>query len=217
MNKLFVRMGFLCALFAASNCLADVLDQVSDVGPVEFYEISRRWEPGQSFTAGLSGRLSRIELKVQRMSEATALPLKLEMRAVEPNWYISETILGSVTLEPAHFPLRDGHNDPGYTSIDVRAMGIDVQPGDRLAIVLRSDEAFSIVTWIGYRAVKSRQGEDIYSGGHGGNRRTGSGDIFSGVYGLQRDLAFRTYVVPEPAGLGALILAGAVLTRRRGG
>jgi len=165
----------------------------------------------QTFTVGITGQLTGVDILVQK--SAPTMPLLFDLRT---------TIAGVPTLADAGGNILASISIPGasvpspaaYLPLDVTGAGIFVSAGDVLAIVLRSNGAISEYGWLGTRA-------DGYAGGQAWLRLTGGWGTNVTIH----ELDFNTYVtpagtgdqtIPEPASL--LLLAaglGVVAWRRR--
>ena len=146
----------------------------------------------QPFTAGRQGILDRLEVRVRTLPRAglPAGPLRIEIRALDdaglPSWNPAVTLF-SVELESAAFS-----SFPEPTAVNVRAAGIRVAAGDRLAIVIaivepplpESDPQYELC------------GADGYPGGTSYAGTTGWPPWFERDW----DLAFRTWVAAEGTG-----------------
>ena len=169
----------------------------------------------QTFTVGLPGRLTGFDLWVQR-SMAVTQPLLYDFRRTEAGVPTEsdtgDNILASGTLDAGLFEVvSDSNTTPAdLLHIDLEKP-FDVQVGDVLSLVLRSDDPSSLsYVW--------RFGGDAYAGGRSYSRigpRTWGGFPSS----LDGDTVFRTYVVvPEPSSvclLGFALLVGTARPRRR--
>ena len=210
-----------CAAFLASGSsalAAPVLDQ--EYNP--FLNINANigqhsngffQDRAQTFTVGITGILSRIEMRVFRNNPASTGPLLIDVR----------TVSGGVPFEPdTGAGILESHivagpsvsSDPtGFVGIDLS--GIAVAAGDVLAIAVRTSDPldFSFI-WGGTNV-------DLYAGGAQYNRAVGAATW--GQNDAIKDLNFRTFVevsVPAP-GAAAFLFFGAVTValtrcRRRG-
>jgi probable HAF family extracellular repeat protein len=211
----FLVLGVLGVIFAIISMLAagaargDVLDQANDeavTDVISFSEINIPYDFAQTFTVGLSGQLSRIELDVWRKS-VTTQNLRVDIRRTVAGTPVASDsqALGVVTLPPSAVPIEPIHSFPyvpQFTSIDFSSFNIQVHSGDVLAIALHCD---ATDYYHGYLWHTSNQGVDNYPRGTEFGRYNGGA-----WYAPQYDCAFHTFVtVPEPSMI-VLLLAGAL-------
>ena len=206
---------------------APVLDQSnvfgpSTVGSIAWREVSASFDEAQTITVGLAGKLTKIDLELDRYVN-TVLPITIDLRVtnasnrpVEPD----SPVLASFALTPAAVPVFPQPISFPYTgqflSLDLSAFNVTVAPGNVLAIAARSDSPLSGIS-VGYLwRISEPQGSGIYPGGSAYTRTTGN--WFQ--VGTSDDFVFRTYVdnVPEPAAAAAmttgLTLAAMFIVRR---
>lgn len=190
--------------FAASA----VLDQSSPTGSAQtFVGAGGGDTPGdraQTFVVGIEGVLTAIDVQVAQSSVGGTVLLD-----VRPTDASGRPLAGNESI------LASASNAsvteiPSFASFDVSAANLFVSPGDRLAIVLRSNSGrFS---WYG-------QFSDPYAHGSAFFRNGFSSGFWSASLSPGVDLAFRTYVAPVPEPGGFLLMATVVarFTSNRGG
>jgi len=149
----------------------------------------------QTFTVGITGILSRVEIRVFNRDLVATQPLIIDIRTVvggvptEANF--GPNILETHSVAAALVPTTQF----GFVGVDLA--GIAVTAGDVLAIAARTTDPAN------FSFIWGATNTDLYAGGAQYNRVTGV------PYGLNdgvRDLNFRTFVeVPAP---GALLILG---------
>lgn len=192
---------------------APVLDQSFDASGGSFLSgITSSQELAQTFTVGLTGLLTSVDVQIRNFG--ASLPLLLDIRStsggapVEPN----APVLASASLPPASIPGTVGFVSFGFTPFAVTA-------GDVLAIALRASpgQGGFAYGWQGDAA-----------GGYGPGQRylrtPGTVTWFGGGSLSDQDFGFKTFVdtaavaVPEPTSLALFatgLLALALMLRRR--
>lgn len=167
-------------------------------------------DAAQTFTVGMTGVLTGVEILVRRDNASITQPLVLDIRTTtggaptEPN--AGANILGSVSAAAATIPLATT-----FVSFDLTALGISVSTGDVLAITTRSAGENPAYLWTGSNT-------NDYLPGSAYRR------LFSTTWEVPtfaNDFAFRTYVdaspIAEPGMLAlfGLGLAGIGIARRK--
>ena len=160
---------------------------------------------GQTFTVGLTGVLSSIEVRVLKDTDIFE-SLTLDLRT--PNGTLpglAAATLATAVLSPGDIP----NAVTSFVSFDLSGAGIAVTAGDFLSFVLsspsqhRSPASYTIT---------NSGAEGGYDGGDGFLGRGPGGNTFT----VTNDLFFRTFVdVPEPAPLAVLALGIVVLVSAR--
>ena len=154
----------------------------------------------QTFTAAETGKLVQVEALMRGFGSST---FEIWPVALGEPLQIPTTPLFSGTLN-----FSTG-NTIQFEPLDVSSAGINLQPGDMLALVQIGNSHTGSGSWFGTNF-------DGYSGGAGFTTIT---TATTGPWNdLDWDLGFRTYidVIPEPAGIGLFVTAvGLLLGVRR--
>jgi len=146
-------------------------------------------DEAQTFTVGIAGTLTRIEVFVYRVGDPGEAILLLDVRPTVNSVPVEDD---SQILASADIPVSVLPELPAFTSLDISAAGLSVAEGDVLAIVLRSNlPPTSIVYWRG----DAPGNEDPYPDGEWFTRNRPIGSWTSGVFG-PADLGFQTFVDP---------------------
>lgn len=178
------RLAALATVLSATPALSDVLDQ-SQPTP-----IGGMWRKaalhgagitGATFTAGIAGRLSRLEVGLARVGDPGAMTLTIYSTDAGG---LPVTPLGSVTVSSS--PVRAWQDDDQFPlhEINVEAMNLTLAPGTRYAYALTS----AVQGETDYVMVAGTE-EDVYT--QGGYYVTGSQGVY--IY-PQHDGVFRTWV-----------------------
>lgn len=180
---------------------------------------------GQSFTPGMSGLLSRIDLV---LTNALTTPVSATLRLFGPSpnnnnpmqfWWANAPLASRTVSLPSYIiPFNGTFNRALIPSIDISAIGFQVTAGQQIFMTLTFTGQNSVVWPMALNGqVFSYAGGTALSGRSDG---TPIGQLSS------FDLGFRTYVtqvsaVPEPATWSMLIagfgLVGWTMRRRRAG
>jgi hypothetical protein len=164
-----------------------VLDQQHDFAATDEGTVRSDIDRAQTFTVGVTGTLSRVDLRVRRPDASTTAPLLLDIRStsaggpVEPN----APVLASVSIPASTIPIVSLASTP-FTSFDLSAANLQVAAGDILAVVLRSANPYE---W----AISN-------SGGYSAGSEFVRSPVTSHQWdlgALDDDFAFRTFVLPE--------------------
>lgn len=184
-------LGIALALPALTNA-APIIDQSTIGEPQSAGGLSindpeaNGQSVAQSFTVGMNGLLTQIDLFVSVSSIFAQGDLVLELQGVSGG-LPDGVVLAATTLAEASIVA-------GVNSFDVAAAGVFVEVGDILAFVVYGGPSA-----IGYSA--RRTGDDVYAGGQAMVRKGSTGD-WSAVTQLPDnntiDFIFQTWVDPDP-------------------
>ncbi len=140
-SRRFLQFACVAGLFLALGpglASAGVLDQVFEPDLSDGYidgEIENipphELASGQSFTVGLGGILTGVEVLLSRVSDEAG-DLVVEIQTTTAG-IPDGGMLGFTTVPRSEIP-----QEPTYLSVDLTAAGIPVAVGDQLAIVLRA-------------------------------------------------------------------------------
>lgn len=204
---------------STANAQEPILDQVNDVPTdsgsiLSSAAVNAGSDQAQVFTVGISGVLHSVRLKV-RATVDTAEDLIFDIRSADGGIPIEDDmdVLGSVSVAASEIPTSDFFADE-FTTFELFDLGINVEVGDQLAIVLRSEQN-DAGNLNDYDWLTSFPGENTYADGSS-FQRTDAGWVES-TGARVSDLDFRTFVaVPEPCHAILLCLGlPAMLARRR--
>ena len=176
----------------------------------------------QTFTVGITGQLSRIDLQVVQAGNTNPITQDLVLVVYLPlsSTNLLGTTLATVNIHPNDVPNGSQSLAGALVSVDLDPFSILVNAGDVLSLVLMSDQfvpnpAFKHYTWVTPGGTTNP-----YPGGQAWSNRFPAG--FAPL--TNRDFGFQTYVsnpviitpVPEPSGKIFVVagLAGLLLLRR---
>ena len=160
----------------------------------------------QTFTVGLAGLLTAIELELRCCDGLNGVTFPAEDLVIE----IRTTLVDGLPSDHVLFATRARSTDLSVDSFQFERFSLGsqkfrVEPGDVLAIVLSSKAPplglFNPYAW----------NADVF-GSY--DRGQGYFDRGAGFLDVSRDFGFKTYV-PEPASLMLIALAGAAIAGRR--
>jgi hypothetical protein len=228
------RAGIICVLllsfFVMNNARGGlILDQQFDDGPTGGEAFVNRQESpllggifpvewAQTFTAGVTGDLWRVDLRVGRNLEVDQ-PLFMDIRTVnaglptESN--LGSNILASMTIPASAVPIPQFYGYSDFTEFTFSSPA-PVIAGEQYAIVLRSEQFSNPPSFLAYRLITASTSFEAYTGGAAYVRVDAGWEEPS----VKNDIQFRTFVaVPEPSSMFLLSCFGgvslAVLRRRR--
>ena len=146
----------------------------------------------QTFTAGLSGQVAEIDIRVLNYFGGATAPLTLDLYSINSTY--PETLLSnlaSASISQGSIPTTSG-----FVSFDLSSSGASFVAGQQYAIIVSTTSAFSYL-WAGTSS-------GTYAGG--GGRQPSGGNLYYTLAGQDFDFGFKTYVnpVPEPASLALL-------------
>ncbi|WP_146585811.1 dockerin type I domain-containing protein [Posidoniimonas polymericola] len=144
------------------------------------------YEIGQTFTVGAAGLLTRVDVGVGKVGTPVG-DLLLDIRRLHQNVPSDEPPLFQTVIPKTSLPQRAANGLTAVTAIDVSAGRITVTPGDRLAIVLSSDQDFSQTNTIVWD-----RGNPGYANGAAGERIHTAAWTLDNTY----DFGFRSWVDP---------------------
>jgi hypothetical protein len=183
MLRNFIRLAaVLIALVARSASAVEVLDQQYDVGMSSFADTAFPFsaEVGQTFTVGVAGTLSRIEVQINRFNNlgGSAILTVYNTAAGVPTTSLGTASLSTALIPPTGF---------AYQSFDVSSFAIPVSIGNMLAFGIKSsgDSGYFV------RAVPEFS---TYAGGKSKFRSTGPPPGAWQDYNFEHDNGFKTYV-----------------------
>ncbi len=215
-RKLFAVACLLIAtLWSGPTWAGVMLDQSHDAvaaGRPSNVSVSRTTRSAQTFTVGLAGLLSQVDLQI--VARVPSEDLNVSVHSTNGNSI--GTILGTVIIDSSLVPEVSASTYGNFVSVDLSGLGIVVTPGEVLAVGLSypTSGTGGYSWWNNF--TPGYQGGDMYQAtqvaGWAYNR-------FAGF-----DAGFRTYVdtgaagtVPEPCSFAIFALTGVapVLSRRR--
>jgi hypothetical protein len=199
---------FLSYLAAGRAHAGGVLDQSNVVNTFIFdaavaSEVSR----GQTFTVGLAGLLSQVNLEIYQSPNTIGSPT-FEILGTTGGVPDNTKVLYTTTIPLSDIPIF-ANPPPGafpLTSVDVSSAGIMVTPGEVLALTLSRD-VVGVPPWLLWR-----QGIGGYTGGNSYDSiPPGSPWTIDGSY----EGGFQTFVsaVPEPSAIVLALIGVGCLVR----
>ena len=173
---------FTSFLLGITGYAQEVLDQAYYPTNFDTFAVSFGASHGQSFTVGVTGSLTRVEVLIGRNESVTN---------AEVEWILRKTIAGvpaagkSGVLACGTVPY--GSLSVGYTFVSclIRPGTVRVKPGDVLAITLSCERLF---TWPGSWSVSYARGSHQVSAFPPSKWQEDT----------TTDLTFKTYVTPPP-------------------
>jgi hypothetical protein len=144
--------------------------------------------PAQTFTAGASGLLSQIDVQIRRNSAALG-DMSLEIWPTMNGAPTGASPLYSKLIPNSSIPTTPLSENMPFTSVDVRGGGLQMTPGDKYAIALRSTQTWDDPTIAWSWGYPGYSGGDPYSTAFGRPWESEGSDV---------DFAFKTWVEPPP-------------------
>jgi len=190
--RLWLAGTVLVATGVQASFAVSVIDQFFVPGAIPTLSASVfDWAPkGQTFTVGIPGTLTEVEVYIARENQATS-PLLFGLLGTTGG--VPDD--GQPTLSLMPIPAASVSETLGWLSIDVSSHGLTVSRGDVLAIELVGTTRNNDYQWYG-------DWHASYSGGNAYNKFPGWTSL-----GSDYQLGFRTYVEPVPEPSGTLFLA----------
>jgi hypothetical protein len=170
--------------FAQVASAEEVLDQQSINMSGLGQQPSDAVEYAQSFTVGVSGTLSRVEVYILKILNVIQ---DLTVTIYDANSGVPTTALGSATLFSSTIT-----GTAAFRSVDVSGLAIDVTAGDKLAFGLRKNPDSGI-------HIMPFDNADPYAGGNAFSRNLGP-PIAAWQTQSTWDFGFKTYVLTEDMG-----------------
>lgn len=136
-------LAFACAALAAAATPIGTYDQGNAISPGFGGAVHSNLTRAQTFTAGVTGRLTQVDVAVYRYFDDSQ-PLTVTIETVVDGTP-SGNSLGTTVLPAAQVPVSD-FPDGEFVSVPL-SHPVDVTSGAQYAIVLRSSIAFSYL-WI---------------------------------------------------------------------
>jgi hypothetical protein len=192
-------------LLAGVAAGAGTPDQSSTGSPSSYDYLGQpAWEVGQTFTAGMTGLLDRVDIYMNREAITPDAPVTVAIESASGN-LPTGTILASAAVPATDVPQTDGHS-AGWVTVTF-SLPATVNAGTQYALVLSSTATTShpYRTWV--------DKGNGYAGGQYSHRPNGSSGAFTTeptgcsapCANAAYDLLFKTYVaqpVPHPLGRG---------------
>ena len=187
-------------IWSAAPAWADTIDQSFTSPSSSSAAFYPTFQLGQSFTAGITGRLTGVNLNLSVLSNGPGT-IDVDIRTVDGSGAPTSTILGTTTLSFAN-----GSSTVPLSQFIGFPSTIDIVAGQQYAIVITPQTIYNGL-WYGYHV-------DSYTGGKQWASNSGSSWYhYDDPYDnppRSWDLNFQTYVAntPEP---GTMLLLGSGL------
>jgi hypothetical protein len=214
LNRTIGALCFVGWLAFASHGLAAFLDQHVEIAqPNNLLAVISSQTVAQTFRAGYSGTLDRIEIQASRGVAPTA-PLVVELRTTLADGYPDQTMSG--LLANAALPAASVQDDENFgakwASIDF-ANDVNLTAGALYAIVLSSQTSTSLQNWYYWAFSHASSDPMPYPQGRAYVQNNSWHVPMEPLGDPGEAFGFRTFMVPEPTAL--LLAAIAVLATKR--
>jgi hypothetical protein len=178
--------AFLLVTVAVARAQGDVLDQsYLPAALTNGLEVTASQPVTQTFTVGITGQLTRIELaRIAQHRGTPTQPLQVDL-VTTAGGVPTTTVLASVTVQPASVP-----SSIGPLQLDLRPFAVQVQQGQVLGIALSSNAVPGTQTYAWW--------------GEAPNSTYANGQVFIQLTAPLPawDLAFQTWVAPVASTTG---------------
>jgi hypothetical protein len=204
MRRSRILLVIAISYLSIATAAAQVIDQSYDPGNNGGYTFNLNNPQAQSFTVGITGLLTQVDIRAYNFFGGANGPLNLRVHTFNPG---APPTLGSL-LATASLPPSSVPSTSGFVSFDLTAAPPSVTSGQQLALVISTTGTTSYL-WEGRVPGGYSSGQGYVVSGN---------NLFNTGSGANWDFGFRTYVVPEPAGLTiiAIALGAAGMCRRHG-
>lgn len=202
MSNRHAVLSLMLATAASLLTLKVSASEILDASTVETMRVvstnfSDTYYTAQTFTAGFSGKLTRVDIGVFRWS-GMSVNARFEIRTTLDGLPNDDAVglLATHVIPYNQLPIRRTADPPPLLSIDLSAVGVSVKVGDMLAIICKHDPEFANSEIPEVWLTRNSQ----YSGGSMVIK--GAGEAWR-IVDSQQDLQFRTFItpVPEPSSL----------------
>jgi hypothetical protein len=181
-----IVISFSLLVTAAS---AQVVDQSYDPGSAGGYTFNSSNPQGQSFTVGITGLLTQVDIRAYNFFGGANAPLTASVYEFIPG---SPPTLGAL-LATASMPQSSVPSTSGFVSFDLSASSPTVTIGQQLVLTASTTGSNSYL-WEGRTPGSYSSGQAYVVSGN---------NLFTTLAGTGWDFGFRTHVipVPEPTGM----------------